>query len=86
MRLKSGPMRRLSLKLPPALDRELAALARRRCVPKSALVREALARYLSSDSQPSKGSFLKQARRLAGCVEGPSNLSSGAEHLRDYGR
>jgi hypothetical protein len=75
----------LSLRLTPALGRQLEALARRRSVSKSSLVREALARYLSAAQAP-KGSFLERAGRLAGCVKGPSNLSVGDEHLRSYGR
>jgi len=83
---KSKAMKTLSLKLPPALDRELEALARRRSVGKSALVREALTRYLAVSPRPSKGSFLERAGKLAGCVEGPSDLSVSAEHLEGYGQ
>jgi len=79
-------MKSFSLRLPAALDRELVALAQRRGVSKSALVREALSRYLSSLPQPPKAPFLERARKLAGCFEGPSNLSSSAGHLQDYGR
>jgi len=83
---KGKPMKSLSLKLPPALDRELVALAQRRGISKSALVREALSRYLSSVPRPPEASFLERAKKFAGCLEGPSNLSSSAGHLQDYGR
>ncbi|HEV3073692.1 MAG TPA: ribbon-helix-helix protein, CopG family [Thermoanaerobaculia bacterium] len=83
---KSRPMKTLSLKLTPTLSRELEALALRRGMSKSCLVREALARYLFSGSRVSRGSFLERARELAGCVEGPSDLSVNAEHLQGYGR
>jgi metal-responsive CopG/Arc/MetJ family transcriptional regulator len=83
---KSKAMKTLSLKLTPALGRELEAVAQRRSVSKSSLVREALARYLASGPQASKGSFLARAGKLAGCVEGPSDLSVSAEHLQGYGR
>ncbi|HXO43028.1 MAG TPA: hypothetical protein VN999_16375 [Thermoanaerobaculia bacterium] len=79
-------MKTLSLKLTPALGRELEAVAQQRSVSKSSLVREALARYLASGPQASKGSFLARAGKLAGCVEGPSDLSVSAEHLQGYGR
>jgi hypothetical protein len=83
---KSESMKTLSLRLTPALRRELEALAQRRCVRKSSLVREALARYLFSDQHASKASFLERAGNLAGCIEGPSDLSVSGEHLRSYGR
>jgi len=83
---KSRAMKTLSLKLTPALGRELEALAQRRSVSKSSLVREALARYLTSGPQAAKGSFLERAGKLAGCVEGPPDLSVSAEHLQGYGR
>lgn len=83
---KSKAMKTLSLKLTPALGRELEALAQRRSVSKSSLVREALARYLTSGPRASKGSFLERAGKLVGCVEGPPDLSVNAEHLRGYGR
>lgn len=31
-------------------------------------------------------SFLSLAEDLAGCVEGPADLSTNPEHLRDFGR
>ncbi len=68
-------MRTLSLRLTPALGCQLGALARRRNVSKASLVREALALYLSAGPRASKGSFLDRAGKLAGCVEGPSDLS-----------
>ncbi len=82
---KSKSMKTLSLRLTPVLGRELEALAQRRCVSKSSLVREALARYLASSPHASKASFLERAGNLAGCIEGPSDLSVSGEHLRSYG-
>jgi hypothetical protein len=78
--------RTLSLKLPLALERELEALARHRSTGKSALVREALARYLASSPRPAKGSFLELAGDRVGCVEGPSDLSANVEHMKGFGR
>jgi len=83
---KSKSMKTLSPRLTPALGRELEALAQRRCVSKSSLVREALARYLAASPQVSKASFLERAANLAGCIEGPSDVSVSGEHLRSYGR
>ena len=80
-------MKTLSFKVPAALDRKLAAVVKRRGVRKSALVREALARYLEGSSELRRGSFLDLAGDLAGCVKGaPADLSSNPRHLADFGR
>jgi predicted transcriptional regulator len=42
----------LTLRLPPALGRALARQARARGVPRSQLVREAVARYLATGTEP----------------------------------
>ena len=79
-------MRTVSLKISPALDQAVEELARRRGVSKSAVIREAIERYLSGGARPAKGSFLALAKNLAGCVEGPPDLSSNSEHLEGYGK
>ncbi|HXO18871.1 MAG TPA: ribbon-helix-helix protein, CopG family [Thermoanaerobaculia bacterium] len=48
-------------------------------------VREPLAAYAEPELPP-KDSFLDLAGHLAGCVEGPPDLSSNPEHLRGLGR
>ena len=83
---RNKSMKTLSVKLPPALDHQLEALAARRSIGKSALVREALSHYLASSTRPSAGSFRSLAADIAGCVEGPSDLSVSAKHLEGYGR
>jgi hypothetical protein len=75
----------VSLKISPALDQAVEELAKRRGVSKSAVIREAIERYLSAGARPARGSFLALAKHLAGCVEGPPDLSSNAERLRGYG-
>jgi len=78
-------MKIVTLKLPEPVDRELQALAERRGTSKSALVREALDGYLARAVPAESGSFLDQARDLAGCVEGPEDLSANERHLEGYG-
>ncbi len=78
-------MSTVSLKIPPALHRAVEELAKSRGVSKSALIREALERYLETGVRPVKGSFLALAKDYAGCVAGPPDLSSNAEHLEGYG-
>jgi len=56
----------LTLRLPAELARALARWARGRGVPKSQLVREAVARYLGPDAPPSERPARVTARALAG--------------------
>jgi hypothetical protein len=94
-------MKILSLKLPESLDEALEAAAARQGTTKSALLREALASYLEhtgqvsevrepaspyGEEQPPRASFLALAGDLAGCVEGPPDLSTNPEHLRGFGQ
>jgi len=77
----------LSLKVPKALDRKLAVVVRRRGARKSALVREALERYLDDAQEVRRGSFLDLAGDLVGCVkDAPADLSSNPRHLADFGK
>ena len=77
-------MKALSLKLSDALDARLSAAARKRRTSKSALVRDALEAFLGTKVRP--GSALELMRDLAGCAEGPGDLSYNKAHLRDYGK
>jgi predicted DNA-binding protein len=77
----------LSLKLPEQLDRKLSAVVKRRGMPKSVVVREALERYVDESREIRKGSFLDLAGDLVGCVkDAPADLSSNPRHLDGYGR
>jgi hypothetical protein len=49
------------------------------------LVREAVAAYLVGEPEPRPGSFADRAADLAGCVDGPADLSTAPEHLAGYG-
>jgi hypothetical protein len=83
-------MKVLSFKVPATLERKLAAVARKRGARKSALVREALERYLDESGEGRRGSFLE----LAGCVTdaapicprirvtSPTSASDAALHRR----
>jgi hypothetical protein len=48
-------------------------------------VRESTPDY-EADEEGDAPSFLSLAGDLAGCVEGPADLSSNPDHLRDFGR
>ena len=77
-------MRTITLNLPEILEAQLDTLARENGMSRSEIVRRALTEYFSQDGIKS-GSFLDQARDLAGSIEGPSDLSIHKAHLKRYG-
>lgn len=79
-------MKTISLKLPDELDKELTTRAEHRQTTKSALIREAIEGYLTSNTPPPRGSALDLAGDLVGCVEGPGDLSYNKDYFRDFGR
>jgi hypothetical protein len=80
-------MKVLSLKVPETLERKLAAVVRKRGRRKSAVVREALERYLEESGAAPHGSFLDLAGDLAGCVtDAPADLSSNPRRLSGFGK
>ena len=80
-------MRVLSVKVPEELERKLAAVVRKRGGRKSAVVRQALERYLDDAGEVRRGSFLELAGDLAGCVtDAPADLSSNPRHLAGFGK
>jgi hypothetical protein len=80
-------MKVLSLKVPESLQRKLAAVVRRRGARKSAIVRQALERYLDDSQAVRRGSFLDLAGDLVGCVkDAPRDLSFNPRHVADFGK
>ena len=80
-------MKTRSLKLPGDLDRRLDDHARLRRLSRSAVVREAVEAYLVRDSSAIRaGSMLARIHDLAGCVDGPPDLSTNQRYLDGYGR
>jgi len=77
----SEAMHAVSLKLPEELDRALMELARRRHSTRSALIREAIEQF----TREHRRSVTDLAEGLVGCLSGPTDLSSNAEHLSGYG-
>ena len=75
-------MKLLTIKIPGALDARLASLAKRRKATKSAVVREAIEEICRDEGKNVAGSCLEIARDLAGCVEGPKDLSSNKKYFK----
>jgi hypothetical protein len=77
-------MKTVTLKLPEKLLIAIQYAAKKRGETKSAVMREALREFLSKNDPT--GSCLDIARDLAGCVEGPPDLSTNPVHMDDYGK
>ena len=78
-------MKTVSLKIADSVDAQMAAEAKRVGLSKSALIREAIEERLKRSSTEAAGSFLDRALDLAGCVDGPEDLSCNESHLEQYG-
>ena len=81
-------MKPRSLKLTQDLEKSLTTYATLRGTSASSVVREALEAYLmeaSSAERRQPQSFSARAGDLAGCVNGPADLSTSPAHLAGYG-
>ena len=75
--------RTISVKLPSELAVWLTARAEKAGRTQSAIVEEALERLAKEHNGPS---FFELTQDLAGCLEGPSNLSTRKIYRKRYGR
>ena len=73
-------MKTISAKVTDSFDAELAGLAKRRGMSKSALIREALETCLQDGRSRGDGSALSLADDLAGVVAGPEDLSVSKDY------
>lgn len=88
-RITPFPMSVLTCKLPPALDGRLAELARRRGVPKSVLVREAIEAKVAEEATiPRRPANLIEALgdSVGSIASGKRDLARNKKHLKGYGR
>jgi hypothetical protein len=79
-------MTTISLKLPELMAERLAAEARTRRKPKSALVREFIETGLSGGSGKGGVSFHALARDRAARFRGPRDLATNPRHMEGLGR
>ncbi len=78
-----------SMKLPKELEQALKTRAREKGVSDSFVMREALAEYLvpgKENATHDPRSFAAMTTDLAGCVEGPADLSTNSRHMAGFGR
>jgi hypothetical protein len=78
-------MTTLSLKLPESMANRIAAEARARRTPKSALVREFIERGLSAPAAKGRASFHALARDKAAGFRGPRDLATNPKHMEGFG-
>ena len=79
----------LTCKLPQALDGRLAELAKRRGVPKSVLIREAIEEKVAAESAlPRRPANLIEALgdSVGSIAAGKGDLARNKKHLRGYGK
>lgn len=79
-------MKTIALKLPDELLRKIERAANRTGETRSAVMRGVLEEFLAGQSKETMGSCLDLARDLAGCVQGPEDLSKDSTHMERYGR
>lgn len=80
-------MKTVSLKLPEHLDTRLSSIARRRGASgKSALIREAVERFVEAEAGVRAGSVLEALADLCATVAGPADLATNPKHLEGFGR
>ena len=75
----------ISLKMPEPLAAEVAAVAHRKGVSKSALIREAIETFLNGDEAHHPRSALDLVVDLVGACEGPADLSVNKKYMEGFG-
>ncbi len=79
-------MKTISINLPDDLLARIDYAAGKRGETRSAVLREALEEFFSKEKSRNAGSCLDHARDLAGCVQGPPDLSTNPAHMDHCGR
>ena len=78
-------MENISVKLPESLIAMLNAAAKKRSESRSAVIRSAIESFIAGENKVRAGSCLDFSDDLAGCVEGPPDLSCDRNYMRGYG-
>ncbi len=77
----------ITCKLPEELNERLEAAASRAMLPKSALVRDALARSLARPRRRPKRTAFDRFKDLCGIVKhGPSDMSTNPKYMAGFGK
>jgi len=76
----------LSVKVPSRVDAALKRLAAERHQTKSSLAREAIEAVIDTKAKAGSRSCAALSADLAGCFEGPRDLSAHKRHMEGYGQ
>lgn len=79
------PIKAISIKLPGPLFHDPAQRAKDSSSTQSKVIRQGLVAYLHSDAQPSTASCADRASRWIRMMQGSTNLSTNAKHLKGFG-
>lgn len=78
-------MKAISSRIPERLAAELAAVARRKGVSRSAVIRDAVKRFLVADEVAHPKSALDLVADLVGTHDGPADLSVNEKYMQGFG-
>jgi predicted transcriptional regulator len=78
-------MTTVTCKIPERLDAELEAAARRRRVPKSAIIREALEQRLKGSRKVAALTAYDLAKSVCGTLRGPADLATNPKYMEGFG-
>lgn len=80
------PMTTITCKVPDGLDARLEALAEKRGVSKSEIVRDSIARTVEEGLKSAKPSAYDLMKDACGIVKGgPSDLATNPKHMEGFG-
>lgn len=79
-------MKAISIKIPDPLFHDLTQRAAASALSQSEIIRSALALYLQKGASSKAASCAQRASRWIGIVDGPTDLSTNAEHLAGFGQ
>lgn len=79
-------MKTVSLRLPDELLAKVTALARRRNVSKTAVIRDALESFVDGNTADEGASAFDLSSDLIGSLDCPRDLSRNKRHMQEYGR
>jgi Ribbon-helix-helix protein, copG family len=78
-------MTTITCKISEKLNAHLEALARRRHVSKSAILREALESKTKGSAKSAAPSAYDLVAHLCGTLRGPKDLSTNSKHMKGFG-
>ena len=78
-------MTTITCKIPEKLNAELEAMARRRRLSKSAILREALESKTKASARSAKLTAYDLVKHLCGRLRGPKDLSTNPKYMKGFG-